>query len=73
MSVFNKILRAGEGKSLKELEALVVAVNDRATPDVSSWNAIMDELNPGQPVKIDVVVKVQDSEQPLYFFLRKSE
>jgi len=49
---------------------MIVAVNERPTPNVSSWEAVLDELEPGSPVKLDVVSMSAAGSQPLYFFLR---
>jgi serine protease Do len=49
---------------------LIVAVNETPTPNVASWEAALDELEPGSPVKLDVVAMGPGGPQPFYFFLR---
>lgn len=49
---------------------LIVAVNDEETPDVANWEAAIDGLSAGVPVKLDVVAMGPAGPQALYFFLR---
>ena len=50
---------------------LVIAVNDRPTPDIAEWERVLDRLDAGAPIKLDVLPPGQTSGEPLYFFLRK--
>ena len=54
-------------------DLLIIAVNDTPTPNVSSWEAALDELEPGSPVKLDVLSVTNLGPQALYFFLRLPE
>ena len=54
-------------------DLLIIAVNDTPTPNVSSWEAALDELAPGSPVKLDVLSVTNLGPQALYFFLRVPE
>lgn len=54
-------------------EMLVTALNDLPVPDVATWERVLSELEPGAPVKIDVLVPGRDGPQPRYYFLRKPE
>ena len=61
-----------EDKGLRG-DLLIVAINDTPTPNVSAWEAALDELGPGSPVKLDVLGASTAGPQALYFFLRTPE
>jgi len=54
-------------------DLLIVSVNDTPTPGVSAWEAELDKLEPGAPLKFDVLRMTNAGPQALYFFLRMPE
>jgi serine protease Do len=56
-----------------EPNLLIVAVNDKPTPNVAAWEEVLDQLEPGAPVKLDVLAASSVGPQALYFFLRMPE